>query len=135
MPQYNDNLKLIKKSCNIDDDNTDFDIKLRAALSKAYEYINIMLERYTTVPLTGTIPRIILEIEADIGGGYFKEVMTVPVEGERTKRHILRERGEELLNTYIATKYQATGENRANFFRHNKTDRRLRIDAGDDDLE
>ena len=134
MTHYNTNLKMIRKSANIPDDDSDFDMELRLALDKAYGLINILLERYTPVPLTGTIPAIIQEIEADIGAGYFKEVKIEPVEGERVKKHYLRERGEDLLNEYIATKYQATGENRGNFFRHHKTPRKLRIDAGDDEL-
>ncbi len=134
MTSYNTNLKLIKKMVNVDVDEETFDLDLRTCLSKAYNWMNNQLERYTTVPLTGTIPAIVLEIEADLAAGMFKEQRTIPVEGERIKRNLLRERGEDALAEYIKTKYQPSGERRGTFFRHSKDSAYFDIAAEDHDV-
>lgn len=132
---YNaDDLTLIKRAANIPTAVTTHDTDLKANLTASYNWINLQLDRFTTVPLS-TIPNIIKEIEADIAAGMFKEEKTEPVEGERMKRNLLRERGENALLEYIKTTYQSKGENRANFFRHGKSTARREIDARDRELE
>ena len=103
---YNADLTRIKRVCNILSTETAFDDDLGQALQDAYVFINNAIGKYTTVPLGGSIPDMILSIEADIGGGRFKESKVVPAEGERVKKHIFRERGEAALLEYIATNYE-----------------------------
>lgn len=135
MTNYNsDDLTLVKRVTNID--NTDFNTELTACLNQAYNMMNMALDAVTTTPLTGAdITNLVKEIEANIAGGLFKEEKTVPVEGERVKKHILRERGEELLREYIATYHKGkTPKKRGSLFRHSKSEVRLNIDAEDEDL-
>lgn len=134
MTSYNDQLKLVKRMVNVDGDVDTFDQDLRTCLVKAYNWINNQLERYTTVPLSAPVGAIILEIEADIAAGMFNEQRTIPVEGERLKRNLLRERGEDALAQYIKTKYQPSGERRGSFFRHSKDAAYFDIAAEDDDV-
>lgn len=127
---YNTDKIRIKRVCNIEALNLDFDDDLDQALQNAYHFINNTLARYTTVPLTGTIPDMIIRIEADIGGGLYKEEKVEPAEGERVKKHILRERGEVALLEFIKTNYEASGSRRSSFFRCSQKSTRMRIDAG-----
>lgn len=130
---YNIGLALVKSVSNIDDTNSDFDDDLRRSLNQAYSRINIQLEPYTTVPLAAP-DNMIIQIEADIGAGLFKEERVIPAEGERTRTHILRERGEQALADYIKTKYLPSGDRRSNFFKHVKDDRKMQIDGTDEDV-
>lgn len=132
---YSEDLKMVKQAANVPEDVDSFDQELGTMLLKAYNWMNNMLIRYTTAPLTGTIPEIIKECEADIAAGYFKEQKTTPVEGERIRKHLLRERGEQCLLDYIETTFTSTSPiNRANAFRHNKENRRLNISGTDEDV-
>ena len=126
---YNLNLDKIRREANIDSTNEDFDEDLTAALSEASRWIDLRLQSYTTVPLAAP-PEIILDVEAKIGAGLFKERKTVPVEGERTSKHIIRTTGEAWLQDYIAATYAPpAGADRAARLVHGKDSRRLRIDA------
>jgi phage gp36-like protein len=133
MVSYNADLVKVKQVANIESSISTFDTELQAKLDAAYNYINLILDRYTTVPLT-TVPDIIKEIEADIAAGYFKEDRTVPVEGERIQKSILRARGEEKLQAYIDTTHTLKGGNRRNLFRHNKNRVKPAVDRDDADL-
>ena len=131
---YSDDLKMVKQAAFVPEDNDSFDQELGTMLLKAYNWMNNMLVRYTTVPLT-SVPEIIKECEADIAAGFFKEQKAVPVEGERTRKHLLRERGEQCLMDYITTTFLSTSpSSRANAFRHIKADRRLNISGTDEDV-
>ncbi len=126
---YNTDILRIKREANIESTNTDFDADLTAALEEASRWMDLKLSAYTTVPLTSPVP-LILDIEAKIGAGLFKERRTVPVEGERTAKHITRKTGEDWLNDYIsATFAPPAGIHRGARMVHGKETRRLRIDA------
>lgn len=125
---YNHNLDKVKREANVESDNEDFDEDLTAALHEAARWIDLKLSGYTTVPLANP-PELILDIEAKIAAGLFKERKTVPVEGERTSKHIMRKTGEDWLQDYINATYSKPGASRAARFCHGKDYRRLRIDA------
>jgi flagellar capping protein FliD len=131
---YNADLTLIKQKCVIPSSSSSFDVQLTSSLREAFDYMNGILKRYTTLPLTTSDT--LAEIEANIAAGMFKEEQTTPVEGERVKKHILRERGEAALAEYIKTNYEASGSRRSSFFKCSQKSSRMRIDAGplgDDD--
>lgn len=131
---YNTSLVRIKRACNIESAVTDFDDDLGQALQDAYHFINNALAKYTTTPLSGTVPDMIIRIESDIGGGLFKEVKTNPVEGERLKRHILRERGEAALLEYISTNYEGSnsgGAEESLYFSGYRNDAKTNIEVDD----
>jgi len=137
MTNYNLNdLTLIKRVTNIDYTETAFNTQLQACLDQAYNTMNMSLDGVTTTPLTGgDITNLIKEIEANIAGGLFKEEKTIPTEGERVKKHILRERGEEMLRDYIATYHKGkTPKKRGSLFRHSKSKVKFNIYAEDEDL-
>jgi hypothetical protein len=127
---YNTDLVLIKQKTKIA--NSSFDVPLESSLREAYNYMNQVLSRYATVPLVTSTT--LAEIEANIAAGMWMEENAVPVEGERVKKHILRERGEEALKEYVASNYGPETTKRAGMFRHGKNDQKLRIDMGDDDI-
>jgi hypothetical protein len=114
---YNTDLVLIKQKTKIA--VASFDTPLESSLREAYNYMNQVLSRYTTVPLTTSTT--LAEIEANIAAGMWMEENTLPVEGERVKKHILRERGEEQLEEYIASNYGPETTKRAGRFRHGKS--------------
>jgi hypothetical protein len=127
---YNTDLVLIKQKVNIA--NASFDTQLESCLREAYNWMNQVLVRHTAVPLVTSTT--LAEIEANIAAGMWKEEKTLPVEGERIKKNILRERGEEALKEYIASNYGPETTRRAGMFRHGKNDQKLRMDMGDDDI-
>jgi hypothetical protein len=135
---YNADLNRIKQATHTELTNTDFDIKLGEARDKAYNFMNTLLEGAgATVPLTGLNAgdtKLIQQIEADMAAGFFKEETTEPIEGERVKKHILRERAEQMLTAFMATKYQGAPKNRANQFRHGKNRTRFKMDQSDEDI-
>ncbi len=126
---YNTDLLRIKREANIDSTNPDFDTDLTAALEEASRWMDLRLSAYTTVPLASPV-LLIQDIEAKIGAGLFKERRTVPVEGERTRKHIIRETGEAWLQDYITANFAPqAGVHRGGRMVHGKETRRLRIDA------
>jgi hypothetical protein len=132
---YNTDLLRIKREANIDTLNLDFDTDLLAALEEASRWMDLKLSAYTAVPLTSPV-LLIQDIEAKIGAGLFKERRTIPVEGERTRKHIIRETGETWLADYIKATYAPpAGANRAARMIHGKDYRRLRIDAAGQDTD
>lgn len=129
---YNADLVLIKQKVVVELLVLSFDTQLTSALREAYNWMNGVLVRYTAVPLTTSST--LAEIEANIAAGFFKEERALPVEGERVKKHILRERGEQQLQDYIATNYGPETTKRAAMFRHGKNAEKMRMDMGDDDI-
>jgi len=127
---YNADLVLVKQKANVA--VASHDAQLESCLREAYNYMNSILKRYTTVPLATT--NNLAEIEANIAAGMFKEEKTTPVEGERVKKHILRERGEQALLDYIASEFGPETTKRAAMFRHGKNKTKPRMDQGDEDL-
>jgi hypothetical protein len=134
---YNADLVRVKQAANIATTNSDFDTELTEARDKAYNFMNnILVVTAPAIPLTGLSTgdtNLICQIEADMAAGFFKEQTTQPVEGERTKKHILRERAEQMLQSFIGSHYGATGSRRSSFFRNTRTARRLEIDASEPD--
>lgn len=126
---YNTDLVLVKQKAKVA--NTSFDVQLESSLREAYDYMNSILKRYTTIPLTTS--NTLAEIEANIAAGMFKEEATTPVEGERVKKHILRERGEQQLQEYIASEYGPKTTKRAAMFRHGKNYEKMQVNQGDAD--
>lgn len=135
---YNADLFRIKQVANIEFSNTDFDVKLGEVRDKAYNYINAVLEGAgATVPLTGLSTgntKLLQQIEADMAAGFFKEDVTQPVEGERVKKHILRERAEQMLEQLVDTLYHSSPKNRAGLFRHGKNKTKFKMDQSDEDV-
>jgi len=130
---YNADLVRVKQAANIAVANNDFTTELTEVQDKAYNFMNnILVVTAPAVPLTGLSAGdtlLIQQIEADMAAGFFKEQTTVPVEGERTKKHILRERAEQMLQSFIGSHYGAVGSRRGNFFRNTRIARRQKIDA------
>jgi len=129
---YADDMSGVKLVLDIPDDDVNDDDLIQRCQNQAFAWMNREAKQYTAVPLTGDdITDDVKEIEDDIAAGYFREVKTKPVEGERVKKHIFRERGEDNWFSYIANNFKPKGANRRRFCVHGKSGQRFQVDVQD----
>jgi len=91
------------------------DTQLTRCITQASNWIDLQLKPYTTVPLAAP-PRDIIDAEADIAAGLFREETAGRVAGERPMPHVLRQRGMDAVKTYIEAYYLGPVE-RQGYFR------------------
>lgn len=110
-------LEAVKDRLNITHDKENE--RLTRCLAQASNYINRQLRPYTSTPI-GAPPQDLIDAEADIAAGFFKEEVKGSTSGATPMPHVLRARGEAAVKDYIKAFYLGPVE-RKGYFRHVKS--------------
>jgi len=86
-------------------DTTDFDTEIATCLTSAEAWVDIELGQYTTLPLTGTIPQLIVDTSNDFAAAIFCENH---IQEYESRIGVFRNRAQETLARYIHFTYKVS---------------------------
>jgi len=110
-------LEAVKGRLNITHDKEDE--RLTRCLTQASNWIDRQLRPYVSTPIAAP-PQDLIDAEADIAAGLFREETSGKVAGSTPMPHVLRARGEAAVRDYIKAYYLGPVE-RKGYFRHVKS--------------
>lgn len=113
---YSD-LEAVKDRLNITHDKEDE--RLTRCLTQASNWIDRQLKPYTSTPI-GSPPQDLIDAEADIAAGLYREETAGRPSGPVSMPNVLRGRGEAAVRDYIKAFYLGPVE-RKGYFRHVKS--------------